>query len=187
MNDQVSTASSGAAKQTGLSYTFVVSRILLGVAWLLLVICMFLPQGGVIYRDSQYSLNGWQVALMAPIFGPLSFFSIMTSSTTGSLLQTTAVTIFLSELLFVASPVVLLMLNPGRLASRGIYALLSLICTILLVPLSLNVVSQLDPTTSELQFLPGLLVWAAAQDLLTLAAGLQLVQLYLVKRRQLVW
>jgi hypothetical protein len=171
-------------------YASVVSRILLGLAWLLLLVCMFLPLGGVVYKDSSYSLYGWESAVMAPLFGPLSFLSLVRGETAGDhRLEIIAIAVFLSELLFITSPFVLLVLRAGRLTSRSIYLVLNLICVTLLALLTPYIVSRLDPNTSQLQnaihFLPGLWVWLGAQLLLTEAAAIQLVQAYLIKRRDL--
>jgi hypothetical protein len=90
--------------------------------------------------------------------------------------------ILLSELLFLASPIVLLALRPSHLISRIIYTILSLNCVIILALLTPTIVSHLDPTTNApIQLLPGMLVWRAAQVMLTLAAGLQVVRAYIIK------
>jgi hypothetical protein len=125
--------------------------------------------------------------MLAARFGSVSLVMLNhLGETSDSTLGLIAIGLFLSELLFAASPIVLMVLHPGGLISRSIYALLNLSCVILLalfiVPL---IVSHLDLTKQNLdvRLLPGMWLWLGAQILLTLAAGLQLVQAYLLKRQ----
>ena len=166
-------------------YTPVVARILLGLAWLLLLVSMFLPQVGIMfYGYNEILLDGWEVAGLALLVAPLNLLALITGRAIPAG-QFISIPLFLSDLLFFASLFALLKFKSGRLAGRSIYVTLNLICVVLLALPLPQAVSHLDPNISDkIQLLSGLFVWFGAQVALTLSASVQLLEAYLIERRQ---
>ena len=160
-----------------------VSRLCLGLAWLLLLIGIFLPMGEI-QMLAPYappggavpgSIYGFQVAIMAPLASVYVFGLILdpTANSTGWLLLG-LITVPMIELLFLASPFILFKAKPERVMLRKNYFFLNILCALLmLLPLSLvGKTYDLHPVSARL--LPGMFVWFAAQVILLLASGIQL-------------
>ena len=85
----------------------------------------------------------------------------------------------MSDALFITSPIILRwsLSTNGKISSIWlVYASLNLICVIsfLLTILTMPLVGHIDPHNSDIQLLPGFVVWATAQVILTVAATLKL-------------
>jgi hypothetical protein len=162
-------------------YTSVVSYILLELAWILLLICMPLSVGGSLYNGVITPTSGWQLAKLAGQFGIFFIPIFIMHPAAEVILPVLATAIVLSELLFIASPFVLLLSKSDYLTI--IYVMLGLLCVILFTRLTPYIVDHLDPNVSgdyspssiQIQLLPSILVWMGAQVVLTLAAGVTLI------------
>ena len=164
-------------------HTLPLREPLFGLAWLLLLICMFLPQGGQGGTYGTFIETGLPL-LIAGI--PLGF-SIITLTILPALLNPMVmfsspmplvVSIFLSDSLFILSPIILIRsLSAPEKMNKGwlIYTSLCIICMIAfgLTILTTPLVAHIDPGNGEIQLLPGFIVWAIAQVTLTIAAALK--------------
>ena len=154
-----------------------------GLAWLLLLICMFLPLGG------QGGVYGTiiETGLSILIVGIPLGFSLIIATLIPALLNPLVmfsspmplvVSIFLSDSLFILSPFILRwsLSAPEKVHKVWlIYASFCLICVISfgLTILTTPLVTHIDPKNGEIQLLPGFCVWAIAQVTLTVAAALK--------------
>ena len=155
---------------------FGITRLLLGIAWLLLLICMFLPQVQVNHHDQIYGpLDGYFVAIAAFVLGlNLTFQYSYASSSFESII---ILAIMLSDLLFIISPLVLIKRGTGNLIGPIFYWALNVVCLILFVWVTPQILTA-QVSGNGIQLLPNLLLWVSAQTILTLAASTQILDRY---------
>jgi len=158
------------------------------LAWVLLLICMFLPQGGFGFglhsAGSVIVINGLELAIAAITLGPpLIILTLLPSLLNPIMIFSSpiplVIAISMSDLLFIASPFILRRFLPTSKKMRNVwlvYALLNLVCVILLllIILTMPIVGHIDPNNESNQLLPGFVVWVGAQVALTVAATAKL-------------
>lgn len=149
---------------------------LLILAWLLFIICMFLPQGGIgegIYstdpvNGSAFIVNGLSLSLLS-IFYPLV-----------PIVFPPAVAILISELLFLGSPFILWGTR-RRLNKRMVwqtYTVFNFVSTIVFLWAirETPMVNYIDPYDVTPKLLPGYIVWIIAEITLTMYAFVKYLQ-----------
>lgn len=162
---------------------FGITRLLLAMAWLLLLICMFLPQVQVIYHDQIYGpLNGFFVAIAAFVLGLNFLLTFQYLFVSNSFEPIIILAIMLSDLLFIVSPLVLIKRRAGNLIGPGLYWLLNVMCLMLFI-LATPQILNAQVSINGLQLLPNLLLWLSAQTILTLSAGAQILDKYSLRHQ----
>lgn len=162
---------------------FLTARVLLVIAWLLLLICMLIPQARIVYYKTHPDLvNGMGVAVFAFIFALWEIISIITTRSAHSEMEV-IFAIVLNVLLFIASPFTLIRLKASNLAYKSIYWILNVVCLILFVLAIPQILSSSDGLV--IQLLPNLFLWVAAQLALTLSASARLLGEYIASRQKI--
>lgn len=166
-------------------FLFVTTRLLLGLAWLLLLISMVLPQVQVIYHgQNQGVVNGFFAAIAALVLGlnfllSFSWYGFNPLSTEMALI----LAIMLSDLLFIVSPLALIKPGLGKFIGPSLYWGLNVTCLVLFIMVTPQILHPpiVQGFINTFQPLPNLFLWISAQTLLTLAASTQLLRKYMVR------
>lgn len=168
---------------------FVTARVLLAIAWLLLLVCLFIPQVQIVNRGYYNDLfNGFIVTAVAFIYTVLGIlsFSTMRSAPSAQVIISFAVT--LNVLLFIASPFALFKPKAGNLIHKSVYWILNSVCLVLFVPAIQQILKPPDTQdgmiASYFQLLPNFFLWFAAQITLTLAASARLLGEYIALQQK---
>jgi hypothetical protein len=159
---------------------FTITRILLVIAWLFLLRCMFLPQIYVSFPgQAQGPLLGSWVALTVFVPGLYMLSSLNTSAEKIFILA-----IILSDLLFLVSPLILIRLRAGNLIDPIIYWSLNIVCMLLFILLTPQIFyppNFQNHGMMELRPLPNLFLWLTAQTILTLAVTTKIIGRYAIR------
>ena len=164
-------------------HALILREPLFGLAWLLLLICIFLPQGGeggrypvvetglpLLLAGIPLGISMISVSLIYAFLNPLVMFSSP---------MPLVFSIFLSDSLFILSPFLLWWSLSAPEKIRKLWMIFASACLICVMAFALTiftmpVVSHIDPKNEAIQLLPGFIVWAIAQVVLTIAATLKL-------------
>ena len=162
---------------------FGITRLLLAMAWLLLLICMFLPQVQIIYHDQIYGpLDGFFVAIAAFVLGLNFLLTFQYSYAPFSFESIIILAIMLSDLLFIVSPLALIKRGAGNLIGPSLYWTLNVMCLMLFV-LATPQILNAQVSINGIQLLPNLLLWLSAQTILTLSASTQILGKYSLRHQ----
>lgn len=169
---------------------FVTARILLAIAWLLLLVCLFIPQVKIVNQGYYNDLfNGFMVAAAAFVYSVLGTLSFFTTRSAPSALVIVSFAVALDILLFIASPLALIKLKAGDLTQKSVYWILNIVCLILFVPAIPQILKPPDMQNGMIavyfQLLPTFFIWLAAQVALTLAASARLLGEYIASRQKI--
>jgi hypothetical protein len=153
---------------------------LFGFAWLLFLVCMFMPQYGKgspipEYAFTEYGFHAaWGGIANIPAILITFIYSLITLDLMHLFLSPLSNTVVMSVLLFIASPFMLAWSNSspkGMRVARLVYALLNLVCVILFLSIIFTtpIASHIDPNDLDFRVLPGFFIWTCAQITLTIA------------------
>lgn len=148
----------------------------LGLAWLLFGISLFIPQAGCgrhcISPGSNEVISASGLALILALLVPGIVFLAMASTLNVGFF---APAVFISALLFAASPVLWFWVTPPPSHRRAMwlgYSVLNVLGVVLFLLgiRATHIVYQIDPAVAQVRLLPGVVIWTAAQATLTVAA-----------------
>jgi hypothetical protein len=169
---------------------FTTAHVLLAIAWLLLLVCLFIPQVQIVNQGYYNNLlNGFMVTGAAFVYTILGILSFPTMRSAPSAPEIVSFAVALNVLLFIASPFALIKLKAGSLTHTSVYWILNVVCLILFVPAIPQILKPPDTQNgmiaSYFQLLPTFFIWLAAQVALTLAASARLLGEYIASRQKI--
>jgi hypothetical protein len=161
---------------------FIIAHVFFAFAWLLLLICMFLPQVQIRwYLETDYStLSGYKVSGIIFMLSPYAVLRLVEHFFSGSFfdfiggITSLPFVILMSNLLFIVSPFVLIKFKKRRLIFIYIYWILNIIYSILF-PLALLYGLKEPEGVIGIRLLPNMFLWVGAQLMLTLSASARLL------------